>query len=436
MIALKHRDDEEALLTFFQHNPFDDTLYLKQFVKKHPQNKMAWYLLGRDYMKKGKKSKAMYCFKRSGEIYEAFESQSLPLSPDQSDKRRSSSFNRNVSGLIKWTRTLIVLAIALFLVSVPLGTDGIVEGPVINPIEGDTPVRPYPDGARRMGSTNELYVLDVRQVWEARYGDVVASAQQTMLHDMCPCEYSGGDSSRLSSDGNQYIESVLVLRSAIYAYATTNGQLPETIDDLIRPYPDNMLAGYNPLMEELYPQSVQVVSDWLGHQEPAEEQRDEAVTQDHPDQQHPTYAEPLYVLVDKDNYRLAVMSGEMMIRSYPVGLGGDRTPEGEFEITSKVRHPNGKADGQFGSRGLVLSDTLYAIHGTPQLDSIGKDESLGCIRLSNEHIEELYDMVAPGTKVIIGQQSLPTSGIQRDQPFRLPAIADDEQPHKIYAWLN
>ncbi|KIL36953.1 hypothetical protein SD71_04370 [Cohnella kolymensis] len=99
------------------------------------------------------------------------------------------------------------------------------------------------------------------------------------------------------------------------------------------------------------------------------------------------------MIVDKSNHRLAVVSGNVLLRNYKVGLGGDRTPEGSFVISEKVRNPNGRSDGVFGSRGLALSDSRYAIHGTDEPDSIGTDESLGCIRMLQEDLEELYDLI-------------------------------------------
>lgn len=66
-------------------------------------------------------------------------------------------------------------------------------------------------------------------------------------------------------------------------------------------------------------------------------------------------------------------------------------------------NPNGRDNGEFGSRGMQLSDSNYAIHGTNEPDSIGKDESLGCIRMSRKDVEELFAMVPMGTKVQISQ---------------------------------
>lgn len=43
----------------------------------------------------------------------------------------------------------------------------------------------------------------------------------------------------------------------------------------------------------------------------------------------------------------------------------------------------------------------YGIHGTNEPDSIGTYASGGCIRLNNNDILELYNLVPVGTKVLI-----------------------------------
>jgi lipoprotein-anchoring transpeptidase ErfK/SrfK len=58
-----------------------------------------------------------------------------------------------------------------------------------------------------------------------------------------------------------------------------------------------------------------------------------------------------------------------------------------------------------GSRALYLyrdgRDTLYRIHGTTEPSSIGKAVSNGCIRMLNEHVEDLFERVTVGTKVVV-----------------------------------
>jgi hypothetical protein len=56
--------------------------------------------------------------------------------------------------------------------------------------------------------------------------------------------------------------------------------------------------------------------------------------------------------------------------------------------------------GVLGTRRLVLGDG-YALHGTNKPETIGQAVSHGCVRLRNEDIEKLYDMVPVGTPVYI-----------------------------------
>ena len=56
--------------------------------------------------------------------------------------------------------------------------------------------------------------------------------------------------------------------------------------------------------------------------------------------------------------------------------------------------------GVLGTRRLDLGDG-YGIHGTNEPESIGHAASHGCVRLRNEDVEKLYDMVAVGTPVYI-----------------------------------
>ncbi|MFN2602243.1 MAG: L,D-transpeptidase [Gemmatimonadaceae bacterium] len=56
--------------------------------------------------------------------------------------------------------------------------------------------------------------------------------------------------------------------------------------------------------------------------------------------------------------------------------------------------------GVLGTRRLYLGDG-YGIHGTDHPETIGHAASHGCVRLRNEDIEKLYDMVPVGTVVYI-----------------------------------
>ena len=54
-----------------------------------------------------------------------------------------------------------------------------------------------------------------------------------------------------------------------------------------------------------------------------------------------------------------------------------------------------------GARAMYLGNTVYRIHGTNQPSTIGSFESSGCIRLTNEDVENLYSRVTVGTPVVV-----------------------------------
>jgi lipoprotein-anchoring transpeptidase ErfK/SrfK len=69
----------------------------------------------------------------------------------------------------------------------------------------------------------------------------------------------------------------------------------------------------------------------------------------------------------------------------------------------------GGEENPLGARALYLyrggRDTLYRIHGTNAPWTIGQAMSSGCIRMVNAHVEELYERVRVGSRVIVRQVS-------------------------------
>ncbi len=72
----------------------------------------------------------------------------------------------------------------------------------------------------------------------------------------------------------------------------------------------------------------------------------------------------------------------------------------EREPDLPIRMEGGE-DNPLGARALYLGNTLYRIHGTNLPWTIGESVSSGCIRLRNEDVISLYDMVKVGAKVIV-----------------------------------
>jgi lipoprotein-anchoring transpeptidase ErfK/SrfK len=65
------------------------------------------------------------------------------------------------------------------------------------------------------------------------------------------------------------------------------------------------------------------------------------------------------------------------------------------------RHMAGGIDNPLGARAMYLGSTLYRIHGSNEPETIGQAVSSGCFRMTNEDVEDLYERVSVGAKVII-----------------------------------
>jgi lipoprotein-anchoring transpeptidase ErfK/SrfK len=119
------------------------------------------------------------------------------------------------------------------------------------------------------------------------------------------------------------------------------------------------------------------------------------------------------VVVDLEKRHLTVLSdGEEVFESaVAVGSEVSPTPTGTFFVTDAVRLTS--PGGPWGPYAFGLSarsdvvtefnggDGIVGIHGTNQPWSIGEAASLGCVRLPNDVIEILWDIMAVGMKVTI-----------------------------------
>ncbi|MDD4340616.1 MAG: L,D-transpeptidase family protein [Kiritimatiellae bacterium] len=109
---------------------------------------------------------------------------------------------------------------------------------------------------------------------------------------------------------------------------------------------------------------------------------------------------------------LLTLDGQYFKR-YSAATGrNNKTPTGTYKITDKIVHPAwhkpgapaipyGHPDNLLGTHWLAIDLPGYGFHGTWEPASIGSQTSDGCIRLLNEHIEELYTILPRGTLVTI-----------------------------------
>lgn len=150
---------------------------------------------------------------------------------------------------------------------------------------------------------------------------------------------------------------------------------------------------------------------------------------------------PFHAVVSKSDYRIDIYAGPKpdpanldpapnvshaepgwtYVTSYLVGLGeNDQTPVGNFLVTRKVRDPEwtnprtGKRytrddpENPIGSAWLALEGLdaesrkhlSYGIHGTIEPETIGTQSSMGCIRLGDDDVEMVYQMLGSGVSVV------------------------------------
>lgn len=118
------------------------------------------------------------------------------------------------------------------------------------------------------------------------------------------------------------------------------------------------------------------------------------------------------IMVERGKNILTLYREGQFFKEYKVATGRDlSTPLGEYWIASKLISPpwifEGKVitsdqpDYPLGTRWLGLSGTRLGLHGTKAPEYIGQYVSSGCIRMFNTDIEELFNIVPFGTKVII-----------------------------------
>jgi lipoprotein-anchoring transpeptidase ErfK/SrfK len=136
-----------------------------------------------------------------------------------------------------------------------------------------------------------------------------------------------------------------------------------------------------------------------------------------------------HAVVSKSEYRLYLYAGEgsdrVLVATYPVGLGEhNSTPTGAFMLKpgSKLVNPEWRnpRTGEFfksddpknpiGERWIGLQGVdagnskamSYGIHGTTDPASIGKQASMGCVRLKDADVEVIYEaLTEPNSTIVI-----------------------------------
>jgi LysM repeat protein len=139
---------------------------------------------------------------------------------------------------------------------------------------------------------------------------------------------------------------------------------------------------------------------------------------------------PFNVVVSKSRFTMDIylgppgQTGSQYITSFPVGLGkDDSTPTGTWQVEAgrKLKNPTyysprgeGLIDaddpknplgerwiGLTGIDGHAFGKASYGIHGTIDETSIGKMESMGCIRMKNADVEWVFDLLVDGKSIVV-----------------------------------
>lgn len=132
--------------------------------------------------------------------------------------------------------------------------------------------------------------------------------------------------------------------------------------------------------------------------------------------------------VVKADYRFNVYAGSgterVMVASFPCGVGtNDSTPVGTFKVrtNSKLIDPEWRnpRTGEYfksndpknpiGERWVGLQGTTpdtakftgYGIHGTVEPQSIGKQMSMGCVRLGDAEVQVVYELIGESSTIVI-----------------------------------
>ena len=147
---------------------------------------------------------------------------------------------------------------------------------------------------------------------------------------------------------------------------------------------------------------------------------------------------PFHADINRDRHRLSLYLGEgpnrVFVRDFLVGLGEyDSTPSGLFRVRehSKLVNPpwtNPRTREQYtandpnnpigefwlGLEGIDehnRQEAGFGLHGTIDPDSIGRNESMGCVRLDDGDIDLIYEVLAEGVSIVDVEPSGSVAGV-------------------------
>ncbi len=191
-------------------------------------------------------------------------------------------------------------------------------------------------------------------------------------------------------------------------------EIKKTVEDI------NMEILFSPLLDDCSTEYTVKPKDTLGKIASAHNttvgllKRSNHLDSDliHPGQKLKVTTCPFSLVVDKSQNLLFLKRKGEIIKTYLVATGRENcTPPGTFKITIKLPDPTwfktgavippDSPDNILGTRWMGFADSGYGIHGTTEPEKLGQQVTSGCVRMKNEEVEELYDVVPVGTEVTI-----------------------------------
>ncbi|MCK0209610.1 L,D-transpeptidase [Starkeya koreensis] len=132
---------------------------------------------------------------------------------------------------------------------------------------------------------------------------------------------------------------------------------------------------------------------------------------------------PGTIIIHTNERFLYLVQGDNRALRYGIGVGRDGFQwAGLQKVSRKAEWPDwtpppemierqpylprfmaGGPGNPMGAAALYLGSTVYRIHGTNMPNTIGMAISSGCFRLVNSDVQDLFNRVPVGTKVIIRQ---------------------------------
>lgn len=125
------------------------------------------------------------------------------------------------------------------------------------------------------------------------------------------------------------------------------------------------------------------------------------------------------IVIDQSGKKLYYVLSSSSAYQYPISVGREGfTWTGTQKISNEVDWPDWRPPAEMlerrpdlpefmtggirnplGAKALYLGNTLYRIHGTNDVKSIGTASSSGCIRMTNGHVLHLASVAGVGTTV-------------------------------------